>query len=86
MVLPNRSIVTRSVWSSNLESEFMSISSVIAKYPLISMDTEFPGVVVHSNPAFRQPENNYAILKANEGESLERQSIGGGEGNRGTCE
>ncbi|TKY53135.1 CCR4-associated factor 1-like 9 [Spatholobus suberectus] len=65
MVLPNCSIVTRLVWSSNLESEFKLIHSVIAKYPLISMDTEFLGVVVQSGPAFRQPENNYAVLKAN---------------------
>ncbi|XP_022640203.1 probable CCR4-associated factor 1 homolog 11 [Vigna radiata var. radiata] len=59
------SIVTRSVWASNLETEFELIRSIIASYPLISMDTEFPGVVYHSNFDIRRPENNYAVLKAN---------------------
>ncbi|XP_027366841.1 probable CCR4-associated factor 1 homolog 9 [Abrus precatorius] len=65
MLLPHRSIVTRSVWSSNLESEFQLIRSVIETHPRISMDTEFPGVVIRSDPGFRQRENNYAVLKAN---------------------
>lgn len=38
----------------------------MASYPLISIDTEFPGVIIHSNPNFRQqPEYNYAIMRAN---------------------
>ncbi|KAK7364659.1 hypothetical protein VNO80_13399 [Phaseolus coccineus] len=65
MALPCSSIMTRSVWSYNLESEFELIRSVIALYPFISMDTEFPGVVFQSHPAFRQPQNNYAVMKAN---------------------
>ncbi|XP_068466613.1 probable CCR4-associated factor 1 homolog 9 [Phaseolus vulgaris] len=65
MTLPCVSVMTRSVWSYNLESEFELIRSVIALYPFISMDTEFPGVVFQSHPAFRQPQNNYAVMKAN---------------------
>ncbi|XP_068466607.1 probable CCR4-associated factor 1 homolog 11 [Phaseolus vulgaris] len=65
MTLPCVSVMTRSVWSYNLESEFELIRSVIALYPFISMDMEFPGVVFQSHPAFRQPQNNYAVMKAN---------------------
>ncbi|KAK7364632.1 hypothetical protein VNO80_13372 [Phaseolus coccineus] len=65
MALPCSSVITRSVWSYNLESEFELIRSVIALYPIISIDTEFPGVVFQSHPAFRQPQNNYAVMKAN---------------------
>ncbi|XP_061354292.1 probable CCR4-associated factor 1 homolog 9 [Gastrolobium bilobum] len=64
------SIHTRSVWSSNLEYEFQLIRSVIDSYPLISMDTEFPGVVVRHDTAdpsfsYHQPAAHYAVLKAN---------------------
>ncbi|QCD98095.1 CCR4-NOT transcription complex subunit 7/8 [Vigna unguiculata] len=70
MALSRGSIVTRSVWSSNLESEFELIRSVIDSFPLISMDTEFPGVVVRpdtGDPSFRhrEPAAHYAVLKAN---------------------
>ncbi|RDX79998.1 putative CCR4-associated factor 1-like 11, partial [Mucuna pruriens] len=62
---PHSSIVTRSVWSWNLEAEFELIRSVITSFPLISMDSEFPGVIVPNNPAFRKAEDNYTVLKAN---------------------
>eukprot|EP00669_Euglena_mutabilis_P009855 TRINITY_DN466_c0_g1_i1.p1 TRINITY_DN466_c0_g1~~TRINITY_DN466_c0_g1_i1.p1 ORF type:complete len:328 (-),score=34.02 TRINITY_DN466_c0_g1_i1:1184-2167(-) len=36
----------RDVWSSNLRHEMSQISAVVEKYRFISLDTEFPGVVV----------------------------------------
>lgn len=64
---PRRPILVRSVWSDNLESELALIRSVIDDYPLISMDTEFPGVVVRpaGDVDFRQPAAHYLVLKAN---------------------
>ncbi|KAE8713167.1 putative CCR4-associated factor 1-like protein 11 [Hibiscus syriacus] len=44
-----KSVVIRSVWSHTLESEFEIIRSVVDNFPIISMDTEFPGVVVRPN-------------------------------------
>jgi len=65
MALASGSVMTRSVWSYNVESEFELIRSIIASYSFISMDTEFPGIIFQSQLAFRQPQNNYAIMKAN---------------------
>lgn len=64
---PKKPVLVRSVWSENLESEFKLIRSVIDDYPLISMDTEFPGVVVRpvGDLDFRQPSTHYLVLKAN---------------------
>ncbi|XP_028784828.1 probable CCR4-associated factor 1 homolog 11 [Neltuma alba] len=67
---PQKAVVVRSVWSTNLESEFQLIRSIIDSYPLISMDTEFPGVVIRpdaGDPNFRHrnPTAHYAVLKAN---------------------
>ncbi|KAI9121969.1 hypothetical protein K1719_006658 [Acacia pycnantha] len=63
---PHIPVVIRSVWSANLESEFQLIRSIIDSYPLISMDTEFPGIVFRTE-VFRHenPTANYTVLKAN---------------------
>lgn len=63
-------IKIREVWADNLESEFELISTVIDKYPYISMDTEFPGVVIKpdvTNGRRRNlpSEDQYKLLKAN---------------------
>jgi CCR4-NOT transcription complex subunit 7/8 len=68
--LSHREVVIRSVWSKNLDYEFALIQSVIDLYPCISMDTEFPGVVIRPNAdnfaiQLRQPDRHYLVLKAN---------------------
>ncbi|XVF55812.1 hypothetical protein PTKIN_Ptkin06aG0067000 [Pterospermum kingtungense] len=65
-------VVTRSVWSDNLDTEFKLIRSIIDGFPIISMDTEFPGIVFRpACPAGGQyvrsgdPSAHYRSLKAN---------------------
>lgn len=64
---PPRQTVIRSVFAENLEAELKIIGSLVDSYPIISMDTEFPGVVVRSEKDFRfqDPTENYISLKAN---------------------
>lgn len=64
---PQKPIEVRSVWSSNLESEFALISHVIDQFPFAAMDTEFPGVVFRSNSgkAPENPSSLYTSLKTN---------------------
>lgn len=57
-----RPVEVRSVWADNLESEFKLIRSLIDSYPLISMDTEFPGIVIR--PSANDPYNRYRDPKA----------------------
>ncbi|OIW16624.1 hypothetical protein TanjilG_01863 [Lupinus angustifolius] len=61
------SVVIRRVWRSNVEAEFHLIRNIITSYPVIAMDTEFPGLVIRSESNFRhrKPSENYALLKAN---------------------
>ena len=35
----------REVWSHNLYDAFIQISGLVAKFPFVAMDTEFPGIV-----------------------------------------
>ncbi|XVE75891.1 hypothetical protein DITRI_Ditri12bG0128300 [Diplodiscus trichospermus] len=66
---PRQSVFIRSVWSNNLESEFDLIRSIIDGFPIISMDTEFPGIVVRPTSPRRglyvHAEAHYKSLKAN---------------------
>lgn len=65
------SISIRPVWSFNLESEFKLIRSFVDSHPIISMDTEFPGVVIRPDGItdlssyHRTPATHYSVLKAN---------------------
>ncbi|KAK9062428.1 hypothetical protein SSX86_019614 [Deinandra increscens subsp. villosa] len=67
---PPPRIAIRSVYDYNMESEFSLIASIIDDYPFVSMDTEFPGVVVRPTTAddhFRNqnPSYHYLLLKSN---------------------
>lgn len=53
-----RPVEVRSVWADNIDSEFKLIRSLIDRYSLIAMDTEFPGIVVR--PAAEDPYNRYS--------------------------
>ncbi|KAL6575067.1 putative CCR4-associated factor 1 9 [Orobanche minor] len=60
-----KTILVRSVWSSNLDYEFKLIRFLIDRYSFVSMDTEFPGIVIrHQNP-YSDPLEHYQTLKSN---------------------
>ncbi|KAH6806847.1 Polynucleotidyl transferase [Perilla frutescens var. frutescens] len=66
----NGAIKIREVWFDNLESELSLISDLIDRYPFISMDTEFPGVIFkpppHSAARCRHSlTDHYRLLKSN---------------------
>ncbi|KAH6779325.1 hypothetical protein C2S52_010562 [Perilla frutescens var. hirtella] len=52
----NDSVEIRDVWSSNLDSEFVSIREITATHRYIGMDTEYPGVVI--KPPGEHPRSN----------------------------
>lgn len=63
-----KTVQIRSVWSRNLDFEFSIISRVIDRYPFVSMDTEFPGIVFRNNPNqqyYCNPVDHYQTLKSN---------------------
>uniref|UniRef100_A0ACD5Z3R4 Uncharacterized protein n=1 Tax=Avena sativa TaxID=4498 RepID=A0ACD5Z3R4_AVESA len=57
----------RQVWAHNLPSAFADIRLLAEKFPYVSMDTEFPGVIHHPSKhhALLTPAERYAALKSN---------------------
>ncbi|KAH7852449.1 hypothetical protein Vadar_024921 [Vaccinium darrowii] len=60
----------REVWAENLEDELSLIEQVLADYPYVAMDTEFPGTIFHPVIEKHQlsrlsPDKNYYVMKAN---------------------
>ena len=56
----------RDVWHDNLESEMATIREMVVSYPCISMDTEFPGVVVKPIGSFKSGADYlYQTLRTN---------------------
>lgn len=45
----SQEITLREVWKSNMEEEFDRLADLIEEYPVVAMDTEFPGIL--STPA-----------------------------------
>ncbi|KAI3729063.1 hypothetical protein L6452_17710 [Arctium lappa] len=67
---PSPSIVMRSVWDYNLESEFRLIRFVIDDHPYILMDTEFLGGVVRPNADYnyfrhQNTSDHHLLLNSN---------------------
>lgn len=51
------------VWSDNLEDAFEKIRDLLELYPYVSIDTEFPGIVVR--PTSYLEDYNYQTIKCN---------------------
>ncbi|KAI4344264.1 hypothetical protein L6164_011511 [Bauhinia variegata] len=62
-ILEEGNLHIREVWKDNLDYEFELIRGIVDKYPYVSMDTEFPGLVLR--PVGHVPDYNYQTLKAN---------------------
>ncbi|KAL8517702.1 hypothetical protein ACS0TY_015799 [Phlomoides rotata] len=60
-----KEIKIRSVWSYNLEHEFALIRQEIDRFSFVSMDTEFPGVVIRHHHPYTDPTERYQTLKSN---------------------
>ncbi|GAB1729515.1 hypothetical protein NU195Hw_g150t1 [Hortaea werneckii] len=57
----------REVWRHNLDVEFETLRKLIVKYPYVSMDAEFPGIVARpiGNFAGSKAEYHYQTLRCN---------------------
>ncbi|MDI1491539.1 MAG: CCR4-NOT core DEDD RNase subunit [Ramalina farinacea] len=56
----------RDVWASNLDEEMDLLEQLIEKYPYVSMDTEFPGIVARPMGQFTsKADYHYQCLRCN---------------------
>ncbi len=61
-----KTIEIRDVWASNLEEEMENIREAINKYPCVSMDTEFPGIVARPmHGDYNSSDIQYQTLRVN---------------------
>ncbi|KAF0903286.1 hypothetical protein E2562_026569 [Oryza meyeriana var. granulata] len=60
-------VEVRDVWAANLEEEMRNISAMLPSYPVVCMDTEFPGTVhdIDTLRHLRTPHQRYAVVKRN---------------------
>ncbi|XVF38707.1 hypothetical protein REPUB_Repub20aG0124900 [Reevesia pubescens] len=61
-------VVIRQVYAEDLEQEFLLIRQAIAKYPVVSMDTEFPGTILKADKSYipqAPPSYIYQFMRAN---------------------
>jgi CCR4-NOT transcription complex subunit 7/8 len=55
----------RDVWRENMAQEFAIIREVVQKYPIVAMDTEFPGVVARPLGEFSRTDFHFQSLRCN---------------------
>ena len=60
----------REVWADNLVYEFFLIKEAISRFPLVALDTEFPGTIFQlnrdkSSMSRATPYENYSLMKSN---------------------
>ncbi|XVE93182.1 hypothetical protein REPUB_Repub01dG0168200 [Reevesia pubescens] len=68
MVVKQKAVFVRQVFAENLKSEFLMIQYAIAQYPLVSIDTEFPGTIFKADPCLlpcAPPSYIYHVMKSN---------------------
>ncbi|KAJ0972980.1 hypothetical protein J5N97_020939 [Dioscorea zingiberensis] len=60
-------VIIRHVWAHNVEEELALIASAMRHYPIISIDTEFPGVIFHSDKHYSAltVSERYSVMKLN---------------------
>lgn len=57
--------VIQEVWASNLENAMDRISSLCGDYTFVTIDTEFPGVVLQKMPHVYFPDEGYRYVRHN---------------------